>query len=372
MPLDVLSPLELGGLSLPNRVFMAPLTRCRAGAGGQWGNVPGLLNATYYRQRARRDVGASLIYSEATQICPEGQGYPNTPGIHTEEQVAGWRMVTDAVHSVGGVIYLQLWHVGRVSHQAFQPGGQAPVAPSAIARDGLCRLPDGSREPAPVPRALETSEVPQIIEQYAIAAANAKRAGFDGVQLHGANSYLPEQFLRSSTNKRTDEWGGSIERRARFMLDATRALLRVWEAGRVCVRLSPSGWSSDFTDETPWETYSYVVRELDKLNIGSLEIREADEDDVQAGSPQFSISRFRPLFRNVLVANTAFTKTKADECIAQGWCDAVAFGKPMISNPDLARRFAKGTDLAPWDASTFYPKPGTPIERGYTDYSDAE
>ena len=155
------------------------------------------------------------------------------------------------------------------------------------------------------------------------------------------------------------------------MLDATRALLRVWEAGRVCVRLSPSGWSSDFTDETPWETYSYVVRELDKLNIGSLEIREADEDDVQAGSPQFSISRFRPLFRNVLVANTAFSKTKADEYIAQGWCDAVAFGKPMISNPDLARRFARGTPLSAWDASTFYPKPGMPIERGYTDYSDA-
>lgn len=360
---NVLDPVSIGGLGLRNRVFMAPLTRCRAGVG----NVPHALNALYYEQRAAAG-GAGLIYAEATQICPEGQGYPSTPGIHSAEQVAGWRLVTDAVRRVGGRIFLQLWHVGRVSHHAFQPGGRAPVAPSAIAREGLCRLPDGSKEPAPVPRALETEEVPAVIAQYGIAAQNAKAAGFDGVQVHGANSYLPEQFLRDSTNKRTDRYGGSIENRARFLLDATRACIDVWGEERVCVRLSPSGWSRDFTDSSPRETYAYVVRQLDAMGIGSLEIREGDDDDNAAGGPRIPVSFFRPLFRGVLVANTGFTREKADEYLVRGDCDAVAFGKPFISNPDLAARFAEGAGLTPWDATTFYPAPGTPLEKGYTDY----
>lgn len=363
----ILNPISIGPLRLRSRVFMAPLTRCRAAAG----NVPHALNATYYRQRAAAG-GAGLIYAEATQICPEGQGYPNTPGIHSPEQVAGWKLVTDAVHEVGGTIFLQLWHVGRVSHNAYQPGGKAPVAPSAIAREGLCRLPDGSKQPAPVPRALETDEIPGIIAQYRIAADNARRAGFDGVQVHGANSYLPEQFLRDSSNKRTDRYGGSLENRARFLLDATRACIDVWGPERVCVRLSPSGWSSDFTESTPRETYAYVVRELDKLAIGSLEIREGDDDDNVAGGPKIPISFFRPLYRGVLVANTSFTHGKADEYLARGDCDAVAFGKPFISNPDLAARFERGLPLAPWDVTTFYPSSkDMPLERGYTDYPRA-
>lgn len=377
----MLSPLRVGEWELPNRVLMAPLTRCRAGPG----NVVWSIHERYYAQRARRGegapgggahaagIGAGLILSEATQICPEGQGYPNTPGIHSAEQVAGWKRVTDAVHRVGGRIVLQLWHVGRVSHQAYQPGGALPVAPSAIAREGMCRLPDGRREPAPVPRALETDEVGRVIEKYAEATRLALAAGFDGVQVHGANTYLPEQFLRDSTNRRTDRYGGSLENRARFLLEATDACIDVAGSARVSVRLSPSGWGRDFTDSDPVATYSFVVRELDRRNLGFLEIREADEEDTKAGGPDLKIAFFRPLFRGVLVANTDYTRERADEAISKGWCDAVAFGRPMISNPDLVRRFARREALAPWDTSTFYPAPGsTDWERGYIDYPDAD
>ncbi len=364
---NLFTPLDIGPLKLPHRILMAPLTRCRAGPG----NVPHALNATYYSQRSAGNGGASLIISEATQICPEGQGYPNTPGIHSKEQVAGWRLVTDAVHKAGGRIILQLWHVGRVSHSAYQPNGQAPVAPSAIARSGLCRLPDGSKVPYPVPRALETSEIPGIIDQYRAAAQSARDAGFDGVQLHGANSYLPEEFLRDSSNKRTDRYGGSLENRARFMLEAAEAIIGVWGKDRVGVRLSPSGWSGDFTESSPQETYSYVVRELDKLGVASLEIREADPSDSAAGGPNIPVSFFRPLYRGVLIANTAFTKDKANEYLSRGDCDAVTFGKPFISNPDLAGRFRESLPLAPWDATTFCPSPGAAFEPGYTDYPKA-
>jgi len=360
---NVLSPVKAGGLELSNRAWMAPLTRCRAGAGF----VPNELNALYYSQRAGSG-GAGLIISEATQISQEGQGYPNTPGIYSPEQVAGWKRVTDAVHRAGGKIVCQLWHVGRVSHNAYQAGGAPPVAPSAIAQKGMCRLPNGTREPYPVPRALETDEIERIIAEYETAAENAKKAGFDGVQLHAANSYLLEQFLRDSSNKRTDQYGGSIENRALFLLEATEALISVWGPDRVGVRLSPSGWSADFTDSSPLETYSYVAEELDKLELAFLEIREADADSIAAGSPNIPVSKFRPAFSGALVANTDYTREKADEGIAKDDFDAVTFGKPFISNPDLVERFRLGAELAPWDSKTFYPAPGAELSHGYTDY----
>ncbi|MFO0859429.1 MAG: alkene reductase [Phycisphaerales bacterium] len=357
---NVLSPVKVGGLELPNRAWMAPLTRCRAGAGC----VPHELNALYYAQRA----GAGLIISEATQISQEGQGYPNTPGIYSDEQIEGWKLVTDAVHEAGGQIVCQLWHVGRVSHHAFQPGGQAPVAPSAIAAKGMARLPDGTREPLPVPRALEIHEIARIVGEYERAAENAAEAGFDGVQLHAANSYLLEQFLRDSSNRRTDRYGGSIENRAAFLLEAADALIRVWGPDYVGVRISPSGWSDDFTLSDPLETYTYVADQLDKREIAFLEVREADADSIAAGSPNLPVSSFRSAFSGALVANTGYTREKADAGIASGDFDAATFGKPFISNPDLVERFRKHAPLNSWNPQTFYPQPGADPAAGYTDY----
>ncbi|MBX3379826.1 MAG: alkene reductase [Phycisphaeraceae bacterium] len=357
---NILSPIRAGSLQLANRAWMAPLTRCRANAGF----VPHELNATYYAQRA----GAGLIISEATQISQEGQGYPNTPGIYSPEQVEGWKLVTDAVHRAGGKIICQLWHVGRVSHNAYQAGGAPPVAPSAIAAKGMCRLPDGSREPYPVPRALETDEIERIVREYETAAANAKKAGFDGVQLHAANTYLLEQFLRDSSNTRTDQYGGSIQNRAAFLLEAAEALVAVWGPDRVGVRLSPSGWSAEFTDSTPLETYLYVAEELDKLELAFLEIREADADSIAAGSPNIPVAKFRAAFSGALIANTGYSRERADQGIAKDDFDAVTFGKPFISNPDLVERFRLEAPLTPWDAKTFYPGPGVEFSRGYTDY----
>jgi len=236
---NLFSPYKLGDLELPNRMVMAPLTRNRAGDG----NVPGQLNATYYTQR----VSAGLIIAEATQVSPEGLGYPATPGIHSAAQVAGWKLVTDAVHQHGGRIFLQLWHVGRISHPDLQPDGALPVAPSAIAPKGEAATYEGMK-PFVTPRALETSEIPGIVEQYRQGAKNALEAGFDGVEVHGANGYLLDQFLRDGTNKRTDEYGGSIENRARLLLEVTQAVTEVWGAGRVGVRLSPSGTFNDMHD----------------------------------------------------------------------------------------------------------------------------
>lgn len=360
---DLFKPLHLGPYTLPNRVLMAPMTRCRAGAG----NAPTELNARYYAQRA----SAGLIISEATQVCPEGVGYPGTPGIYSPEQVAGWRLVTDAVHKAGGLIFAQLWHVGRSSHPAYQPGGAAPVSSSAVPISGEIMLPDGSRKPYPTPRALETAEVPGIIEKFRHGARCAKDAGFDGVELHGANGYLPDQFLRDGVNRRTDRYGGSIENRARFHLEATRALADVWGPGRVGVRLSPSGTFNDMRDSTPRETFGYVVRELGKLNLAYLHIMEAMDGDLRHAkdsNPAYEaipVSFFRPMFSGVLITNSGFTKEKAETYISEGWADAVAFGVPFISNPDLPARFQKGAPLNPPDPTTFY----AGGEKGYVDFS---
>lgn len=364
---DLLSPITFGAIHAPNRVFMAPLTRCRAGAG----NVPHALNAEYYAQRA----GAGLIISEATQICPEGQGYPATPGIHSQEQITGWKAVTEAVHNAGGRIFCQMWHVGRVSHYAYQPGGRAPVSSSAISMGGEGRLPDGSKAPHPIPRALETDEVPLVVEQYRRAAENARAAGFDGVELHGANGYLPDQFLRDGVNQRTDQWGGSIENRARFHIEATKALVDVWGAGRVGVRLSPSGVFNSMRDSNPKATFGYLVTALGKLGLAYLHITEATSDDRAAGPASIPgyepipTSFFRPMFKGTLITNAGFDYQKAQQYVQSGTADAVAFGQLFIANPDLPTRFKRlaerrETSFNPPDYSTFYGGGA----RGYTDY----
>lgn len=358
------SPLPLGPFTLPTRCIMAPLTRCRAGPGF----VPNALNALYYQQRAHPTRGASLIISEASQISQQGSGYPNTPGLYSAAQVEGWKLVTAAVHAAGGRIFAQLWHVGRISHPDYQPDGALPVAPSAINPGGECRVPSGERKPRVTPRALERHEIPAIIADYARAAQSALAAGFDGVEVHGANTYLPDQFLKSSSNQRTDHYGGSIPNRARFLLEAVDACIDICGHDRVGVRLSPSGESATMFDETPRETFAHVVRELDRRNIAYAHIMEAwPGSTVRDPIP---VSFFRPLFRNVLIANSGFDLAKAQTTIQEGHADAVAFGRLFISNPDLTERFRRmsqgdaAVTLNTPDESTFY----TPGERGYTDY----
>lgn len=348
------TPLRMGEWTLPNRIVMAPLTRCRAGPG----NIPTPLNAEYYRQRA----SAGLIISEATPICPEGHGYPSTPGVHTPDQIKGWRLVTDAVHRAGGRIVCQLWHVGRVSHPAYQPGGGLPVAPSALGGGGEARLPDGTKAPRPLPRALHRDEIPGIIETYRAAAARALDAGFDGVELHGANGYLPDQFLRASSNQRQDDYGGPIERRARFMLEAARACVDVWGPGRVGVRLSPSGEGPGLSDPTPRETFGFVVRELDAMRVAYLHIMEAWPGSTPTDA--IPVGFFRPLCRCPIIANSGFTRERAAAVVGRGDADAVAFGRLFISNPDLPERLRQGAALTPPDETTFY----SSGPRGYTDY----
>src|SRR5580692_1932961 len=281
---DIFSPFTLGPLTLPNRVVMAPMTRNRAGPG----NVPVELNATYYAQRA----SAGLIVSEATQVSPQGIGYPGTPGIHSPEQVAGWKLVTDAVHKAKGRIYLQLWHVGRISHPSLQPDGALPVAPSAIAPAGQAMTYDGMK-PFVTPRALETAEIAGVIADYRRGAENAKTAGFDGVELHGANGYLIDQFLRDGTNKRTDRYGGSASNRARFLTEVTQALIGEWGGERVGVRLSPTNPYNDIADSNPAATFSIAANELNRLGIAYLHIVEPGPDDPVAAGEMPDIGFFR-------------------------------------------------------------------------------
>ncbi len=359
---NLLTPFTLGPFTLPNRVFMAPMTRCRAGAR----NVPTESMARYYAQRAT----SGLLITEATQVCPEGVGYPGTPGIHTKEQAAGWRRVTSAVHALGGRIFCQLWHVGRVSHNAYQPGSAAPVSSSAVAKRGEIMLPGGSKSPYPTPRALETSEIPRVVDQFRAGARYAKDAGFDGVELHGANGYLPDQFLRDGVNRRTDQYGGTIENRARFHLEVTRALAEVWGPERVGVRLSPSGTFNDMRDSAPRETFGHLVREMGRMKLAYLHLMEAMESDLKHGATDFPgyevipISHFRPMFEGVLVTNSGFTKDKAERYLSEGWADAVAFGVPYLANPDLPERFARGAALNAPDPATFY----SGGDKGYLDY----
>jgi N-ethylmaleimide reductase len=350
---DLFSPVEVGPLKLHNRVVMAPLTRSRAGPG----NVPTQLNALYYAQRA----SAGLIIAEATQIAPEGQGYISTPGIHSREQIEGWKCVTKAVHVAGGHVVLQLWHVGRISHPSFQPGGALPVAPSAIRPKGQAFTAKGF-EPIPTPRALETAEIPRIVAKYVQAAQNALAAGFDGVEVHAANGYLIDQFLRDQANKRRDRYGGSIENRSRFLLEVVEAVTGAVSAERTGVRISPQNGQNDISDSDPQRLFNYVAQQLSGKGLAYLHIIEGDTGGVPV--PPFDYAKLKRLFGGIVIANNGFDKARASEAIAQGRADLAAFGKPFISNPDLVIRLLLDAPLAPANRETFYGG----AEQGYTDY----
>jgi 2,4-dienoyl-CoA reductase-like NADH-dependent reductase (Old Yellow Enzyme family) len=343
----LLSPLRAGAFHLRNRIVMAPLTRCRAGAE----RVPNALMAEYYRQRA----SAGLILSEATSVDPMGVGYPDTPGIWSDEQTAGWRLVTDAVHAEGGTILLQLWHVGRISDPDYL-GGELPVAPSAIAPAGHPSLVRPIR-PYVAPRALDLDEIPGIIAAYRRGAENAQSAGFDGVEIHGANGYLLDQFLQSRSNHRTDAYGGPVENRARLMLEVADEVISVWGGDRVGMHLAPRGDSQDMGDENPRETFGYVARELGRRRIAFLCAREY-HDGTELGP------LLKREFGGVFIANERFTLESAEEAIEAGKADAVAWGRLFIANPDLPTRFATGSPLNEPQPETFY----AAGESGYVDY----
>ncbi len=345
--LKLLEPLSLGDLNLANRVFMAPLTRCRASAG----RVPNSMMRDYYVQRA----SAGLILSEATSVSPMGVGYPNTPGIWSPEQTAGWENITTAVHDAGGKMFLQLWHVGRVSDPSYLDGA-LPVAPSAIAPKGHVSLIRPHKSFV-TPRALEQSEIPGIIEAYRQGAANALAAGFDGVEIHGANGYLLDQFLQDSTNKRTDDYGGPIENRARLMLEVADAVISVWGAGRVGMHIAPRGDAHDMGDSNPAATFGYVARELGRRKIAFICARES------LGANRLG-PELKKQFGGPYVANEAHTRESAEQLLQAGEADAVAFGKAFIANPDLVKRFAQNAPLNAPDTTTFY----ADGPKGYVDY----
>ncbi|MBD2311879.1 alkene reductase [Desertifilum sp. FACHB-1129] len=360
--IPLLQPYKLGALELPNRIVMAPLTRNRALPG----NIPGPLNAEYYAQRA----SAGLIISEATQVSPQGLGYPNTPGIYSPEQVEGWKLVTEAVHRHGGRIFLQLWHVGRISHPSLQPNGELPVAPSAIAPTGEASTFSGP-QPFVTPRALELNEIPQIIEQYRKGAENALAAGFDGVEIHSANGYLLDQFLQDNANHRTDEYGGSVENRARLLLEVTEAVTKVWGSDRVGIRLSPSGEFNDMNDSNREATFSYVVKALNRFNLAYLHLvepRVAGNETVEGDVSGFPSSFFRPLYNNTIISAGGHDRETGNATLEAGDAELIAYGRWFISNPDLPKRFELNAPLTPYDRDTFYG--GT--EKGYTDYPTLE
>lgn len=353
----LLAPTTLGPLTLRNRVVMAPLTRSRADAGTL---APHALNVEYYRQRA----GAGLIISEGSQVSQQGQGYAWTPGIYSEAQIAGWRAVTDAVHAQGGRIFIQLWHVGRISHPDLQPGGVLPVAPSAVRPEGQAFTNDGF-QPLVEPRALETSEIPGIVEQFRQAALNARAAGFDGAEIHSANGYLLEQFLRSHTNRRSDAYGGSLENRTRLLLEVVAAVGSVFGLASTGVRLSPATTVNDIGPGEP-ALAEYVLTALDASGVGFVHMVEG----VTGGAREVAGFDFRALrkrFTRTWIANNGYDGALGGAAVADGHADLVAYGKPWISNPDLVERLAAGLPLAEADKATFYGGGA----HGYTDYPRA-
>lgn len=344
------SPIQLGNHTLPNRIIMAPLTRCRAGEG----DVPHALNAKYYAQRA----SAGLIISEASQVNPEGKGYPNTPGCYSEAQAEGWKLVTDAVHAKDGKIFLQLWHVGRTSHSYYQPDNKLPVSASAIALEGQARLPTGKAS-YETPRALETDEVIERAHMYGHGAQVAKEAGFDGVEIHGANSYLIDQFMRDGSNHRTDKYGGSLENRSRFLREVIESVLNVWDAGDVGIRFSPTGNFNNMTESDPHTTFPYMAQVVGEYNLAYLHTTENDRSETD------TMTRLlKDAFGGNIIVCQGYTYETGSDVLRTGHVDAVAYGKLFISNPDLPERFAAHIPLNKWDTSTFY---GGGAE-GYTDY----
>ena len=346
----LLAPATVGPYALRNRIVMAPMTRNRAGAGG----VPQEMNIVYYTQRA----SAGLIVTEATQVSAQAVSLPNTPGIHTREQVEGWKRVIAAVHEAQGRIFLQLWHGGRISHPSLQPGGALPVAPSAIRPAGKTMTANGW-QPVVTPRELARHEIAGIVEQFRSAAGNALEAGFDGVELHAANGYLLDQFLRDGTNRRGDDYGGCVECRLRLLSEVTAAVAGVWGADRVGVRLSPVGRFNDMSDTDPQVTFEYALLALNRLRLAYVHVVETNES-----GRAFDFGRLRGASDAAYIANGGYTRERANEALSRGAADLVAFGAPFIANPDLPRRFAENAPLNAADRATFYGGgPG-----GYIDY----
>ena len=366
MTLSLFSRYEIGPYTLKNRMVMAPLTRSRS---KQPGNIPSRLNAFYYAQRA----SAGLIITEATQISQQGQGYAWTPGIYTEEQIEGWRLVAESVHDVDGLIFMQLWHVGRISHPALQPKGALPVAPSAIAPTGMAFVTNAKGEPEfvpfVVPRALEAEELPALVKQYVQAAKNALSAGLDGVEIHAANGYLLDQFLNSSTNQRTDAYGGSIENRARLLLEVVESVARVCGFDRVGVRISPMGTFNDMGDENPEALFGYVAEKLNELDLAYLHVVDPSHGGHQTTETPDPrgvaiMTMIRERFAGTLMVCGGYTLERAQESIQNHQADLVAFGRPFIANPDLPERLRTGASLNEPVQATFY---GGGVA-GYVDY----
>ena len=353
----LLSSVQLGDLNLKNRVAMAPLTRARAGVE----RIPNKLMAQYYSQRA----ASGLIVSEATSISPQGNGWQNSPGIYTPEQVAGWKDVVETVHQAGGLIFLQLWHTGRASHPSFQIDNQLPVAPSAIKVEGSeSHTPEGS-QPFVTPRALSTEEIPQVVEQYRVAATNAKVAGCDGVEIHGANGYLIDQFLQSKTNQRNDQYGGSIANRYRFLQKIVEAILTVWDAGRVGVRLAPNGVFNDMGSPDYRESFTYIIQQLNEYKLGYLHVMDGLGFGFHELGEPVTLSEIRKVYDGILMGNCGYDRHTAEKAIAENNADLIAFGRPYISNPDLVARFVNNWELNPLsDQATWYSFEA----EGYTDF----
>ncbi len=354
MALDLFSPVSLGLISLKNRMVMAPLTRNRAGEGG----VPQPINVTYYEQRA----SAGLIVTEATPISAMAHGYPALPGIYTDAQVAGWKKVVEAVHTKGGKIVLQLWHVGRISHPNLLPNGALPIAPSAIRPAGQAFTYQGLVDYVE-PRALDTSELPNIVNEYIHATKCALAAGFDGVEIHAANGYLLDQFLRDGSNKRTDNYGVSVENRARLLLEVTKAVVGVAGAGKVGVRISPVNPFNDMQDSNPQVLFNYVADALNQFNLAYLHVLEGCIPGGGEVQP-FDFVALRKHFKGSYMANLGYDKARGNAAIASGHADVIAYGVPFIANPDLVERYRTNAPLNEADSNTFYG--GT--EKGYTDY----
>jgi len=353
--IKVFSPIQLGPCALKNRMAMAPMTRNRAGLG----NVPQPMNAEYYMQRA----SAGLIITEGSQVAAEAVGYPATPGIHSSEQVAGWNKVTEAVHAEGGRIFLQLWHCGRISHPSLLPGGMLPVAPSAIAPKGEVFTPEGMK-PFATPHALTLDEIPGVIEQYRSAARHALEAGFDGVEIHGANGYLLDQFLRDGSNQRSDAYGGSFANRARLILEVIEAVCSEWGADRVGIRLSPLQPFNDMRDSQPEAIFAYVVERINQFGLAYLHVTEMGKDSPGAAGPAFDLATLREIWRGVYITNSGYDLARGNAALVAGFADMIAFGVLFLANPDLPERYARWAPLNKADPATFYGGG----EHGYTDY----
>lgn len=366
---NLFTPLRVGSLELSHRVVMAPLTRMRS---TQPGDVPNALNAVYYKQRASK---GGLLITEATQISLLGKGYPAAPGIHSQEQIEGWKLTTAAVHAKGGFVFLQLWHVGRMSHRSLHPEEGLPVAPSAISpADGSKAMTaDFQQVEYELPRALGIEEIPGVVAEYRRAAENAKAAGFDGVEIHSANGYLLDQFLEDKSNHRTDAYGGSIENRARLLLEVVDAVVEVWGKDRVGVRLSPFGKFLDMGDSNPVALFTYVLGKLSDRGIAYVHVVEprvgnAGADEPIDGNAVDTAKTFRAAFKGVFLSAGGYSAETADEAIAAGRADAIAFGRLFIANPDLPERLEKKSALNEYDRTTFYGGE----EKGYTDYPALE